>query len=187
MNDYCIEMKISKTTLPEKSILNVSRKGYNYVDSFEGDLNDNDYKFNPVDIGKAFFTSSPKWVEKLMTLRDKVVSIFGLKISGDIADRKRQLDNFKCEPGEQIGPFKVFAKTESEVILGEDDKHLNFRISLFLNQKKEHNIKNLTISTTVDFNNWFGRLYFLIIRPFHKLIVPAMLKAVIIELEKRNE
>jgi hypothetical protein len=82
----------------------------------------------------------------------------------------------------------VFAKTNEEVILGEDDKHLNFRISLFLQQKQNiTNKKDLTISTKVEFNNWFGRLYFFSVRPFHKLIVPTMLKGIIKELEKRNE
>ncbi len=81
----------------------------------------------------------------------------------------------------------MFARTENEVILGEDDKHLNFRVSLFLEQQQNNpQKKDLTISTTVEFNNWFGRLYFIPVRPFHKLIVPTMLKGIIKELEKRN-
>lgn len=81
----------------------------------------------------------------------------------------------------------MFSQTQNEVILGEDDKHLNFRVSLFLErQPNETTNKNLTVSTTVEFNNWLGRLYFLSVRPFHKLIVPAMLKGIIKELEKQN-
>ena len=128
-------MIIVKTTLPNNSILNTSCKKYNYIDSFQGELNDFDNKFNSVDIGKAFFSSGPQWVGKLFTLRNKIVSIFGLKTSGNISNREKQLENFKCEPGEQLGLFKVFAKTENEVILGEADKHLNFRVSLFLELK----------------------------------------------------
>ncbi|HEY4965807.1 MAG TPA: DUF2867 domain-containing protein [Puia sp.] len=180
-------MRIVKTTLPNNSILNTSHKKYDYVDSYQSELNDFDNKFNSVDIGKAFFSSRPKWVGKLFTLRNKIVSIFGLKTSGDISTREKQLENFKCEPGEQLGLFKVFAKTENEVILGEDDKHLNFRVSLFSERKTNETIKkDLIVSTTVEFNNWFGRLYFLPVRPFHKLIVPTILKGIIKELEKRN-
>ena len=180
-------MKILKTTIPHNSILNTSHKEYDYANSFQGVLNDNENKFTSADIGKAFFSSGPKWIGKLFSLRDKIVSILGLKTSGDITNREKQLENFKCEPGEQLGLFKVFAKTENEVILGEDDKHLNFRVSLFLNQQtKETKKKDLIVSTTVEFNNWFGRLYFLPVRPFHKLIVPAMLKGIIRELEKQN-
>ena len=84
--------------------------------------------------------------------------------------------------------LKFFSRTENEVVPGEDDKHLNFRISLFLEQNiEEAEKKKLIISTTIEFNNWFGKIYFLPVRPFHKLIVPTMLKAIIKELEKQNE
>jgi len=180
-------MKIVKTTLPNNSILNTSHKEYGYVDSFQGVLNDVENKITSVDIGKAFFSSGPKWVGKLFNLRNKIVSVFGLKTSGNIVDRQQQLDNFKCEPGEQLGLFKVFKKTDNEVIIGENDKHLNFRVSLFLDKSKtDKSKKDLTISTTVEFNNWFGRLYFLPVRPFHKFIVPTMLKGIIKELEKQR-
>jgi hypothetical protein len=180
-------MRIIKTTLPNNSILNTSHKEYDYVDSFQGVLNDIENKISSVDIGKAFFSSGPKWVGKLFNLRNKIVSVFGLKTSGNVADRQQQLDNFKCEPGEQLGLFKVFNRTDNEVIMGEDDKHLNFRVSLFLDKSKtDKSKKDLIISTTVEFNNWFGRLYFLPVRPFHKFIVPTMLKGIIKELEKKR-
>ncbi len=180
-------MRIIKTTLPNNSILNTSLKEYDYVDSFYGVLNDIENKITSVDLGKAFFSSGPKWVGQLFNLRNKIVSVFGLKTSGNLVDRQQQLNNFKCEPGEQLGLFKVFNKTENEVIIGEDDKHLNFRVSLFLDKSKtDKSKKNITISTTVEFNNWFGRLYFLPVRPFHKFIVPTMLNGIIKELEKQR-
>ena len=76
--------------------------------------------------------------------------------------------------------FQVFDKNENELILGEDDKHLNFRISLFI----DHQSKEIIITTTVIYNNWFGKLYFLPVKPFHRFIVPSMLKAIIKELGK---
>lgn len=181
-------MSIIKTTLPTNSMLNTNHKKYDYVDSFQGILRDPKNEFTSIDIGKAFFSSGPRWLGKLFSFRNKLVSLFGLKTSGDIRDREKQLERFKFEPGERLGLFKVFARTENEVILGEDDKHLNFRVSLFLEkQQSQPNMKRLIISTTVEFNNWFGRLYFLPVQPFHKLIVPTMLKGIIRELENRNE
>ncbi len=180
-------MTIIKATLPKSSILNTDQKKYDYVDSFRGVLNDDKNKFSTVDIGKAFFSSGPKWVGKLFALRNRIVSIFGLKTPDNVGDLQNKLDNFKCEPGEQLGLFKVFDKRENEIVLGEDDKHLNFRVSLFVEQLHGNEQKKaLTITTTVVFNNWFGRLYFLPVRPFHKLIVPTMLKGIIRELEKGN-
>ena len=180
-------MKIIKSKLPDNSILN-NHKKYDYIDSFQGKLIDNENRIKPADVGKAFFTSGPKWISNLFTLRNKIVSVFGLKTAGKVTDMQKQLDNFKCESGERLGLFKVFNRTEDEVVLGEDDKHLNFRISLFLNKSlTDQSKKDLTISTTVEFNNWFGHLYFLPVRPFHKFIVPTMLKGIIRELEKKNE
>tara|TARA_B100000674_G_C37619221_1_gene813493 strand:- start:164 stop:754 length:591 start_codon:yes stop_codon:yes gene_type:complete len=180
-------MKIIKTSLPNNSVLNTSQKNYDFSDSFESVFKDSQNTINITEIGKAFFTSGPKWVDNLFSLRNKIVSVFGLKTPGKVTNRAKQLELFKCNPGEQLGLFKVFSKNENEVILGEDDKHLNFRISIFVNQSKEETKKkHLIISTTVEYNNWFGKLYFLPVRPFHKLIVPTMLKGIIRKLEKEN-
>lgn len=180
-------MKIYKSKLPDKSVLNDTKKTFNYIDSFDGLYIDKDLSITSTDIGKAFFTSGPKWVEKLFSLRNRIVSLFGLKIAGSVAEMKKQLETFNCKPGEQLGLFKVYAKSEYEVVLGEDDKHLNFRVSLFSDkQLTENSFRRLTITTTVEFNNWFGRLYFLPVRLFHKRIVPTMLKGIIIELQNKK-
>ncbi|MFT4031774.1 MAG: DUF2867 domain-containing protein [Siphonobacter sp.] len=173
-------MSISVTQLPEHSILKTIH--YDYVDSFAGDLNDRRQDITSTEIGKSFFKSAPKWVELLFALRNKLVGTFGLKTSENMNDR--QLDHFKCTPGEQLGIFKVYNKTENEVVLGEDDKHLNFRVSLYLDQQAANSEKKtLTISTAVTFNNFLGRLYFLPVKPFHKIIVCKMLQGIIHQLE----
>ncbi|OYX28202.1 MAG: hypothetical protein B7Z06_02255 [Flavobacteriales bacterium 32-35-8] len=177
-------MKISKSTLPNHSILKPDEKTYDYVDSFESVFIDRNSTITSTTIGKSFFMSGPKWVDTLFAFRNKLVGFFGLKTSGIIADRQKMLDSFKGEKGEQMGLFKVLDKTPDEMILGEDDKHLNFRVSLFIDrQSSDPTTKKLIISTTVKFNNWFGRLYFLPVRPFHKLIVPTMLKGIIKHIE----
>jgi hypothetical protein len=178
-------MTINNIELPDKSILKKDEKHFDYIDSYQSEFLDKNNNINPTEIGKAFFSSGPKWVEKLFALRNKIARLFGLKTSGSNTDKQKQLNNFKCEPGEQLGLFKVFNKTNNEVVLGEDDKHLNFRVSLLLDKIiNDIDKKTLTITTTVKFNNWFGRLYFLPVRPFHKLIVPKMLQGIIKELVK---
>jgi hypothetical protein len=134
-----------------------------------------------------FFSSSPKWIGSLFAIRNKIVSKLGLKTADVENNQDELLKNFSCEPGEQLGLFKVFEKTTHEVILGEDDKHLDFRVSLLLEPMIEDaSKKQFTISTTVVFHNWQGRLYFLPVKPFHKFVVPAMLKAIVKELEYTN-
>ncbi len=176
-------MKIEKVNLPKNSIL--AKTDYDYVDSYKSDVKDNQNNIDSLTVGKAFFSSSPKWIESLFNLRDRLVSIFELKTSGAIKNKEELLNNFKGTVGERLGLFKVFSKTDTELILGEDDKHLNFRVSLILD-KIEPSKKSLIISTTVKYNNWFGKLYFLPVKPFHKLIVPTMLKGTIKEIEKET-
>lgn len=179
------KMKVNKTELSKKSILHKDGKHYDHVDSYQGEFVSKKNNVSMTEIGKSFFISGPKWIEKLFATRNMIVGLLGLKTSGNIINRQKQLDDFKCDPGEQLGLFKVFSRTDNEVVLGEDDKHLNFRVSLLLDQLlNEPHKKTLTITTTVEFNNWFGRVYFLPVRPFHKLIVPKMLKGIIKELEK---
>ncbi|MCW3787454.1 DUF2867 domain-containing protein [Plebeiibacterium sediminum] len=177
-------MKIVKATLPNHSVLKTTQTKYDYTDSFKGQLHDADKKITSTDIGKAFFSTGPQWISGLFTLRNKIVALFGLKTSENKKGQE-ELKHFTCEVGDQVGLFKVFNKTENEVVLGEDDKHLDFKVSLYIAQINSET-KCLTISTTVIFHNWFGKLYFLPVRFFHKLIVPTMLKGIINQLEKTN-
>ena len=174
--------------MPVNSILRKGNSKYDYVDSFQGIFIDENNSVTSQQIGRAFFKSAPGWVEKLFIVRNKIVGVFGLKTPDIAANKQQLLDNFNCEPNEQLGLFKVFDRTENEVILGEDDKHLNFRVSLFKTDSTESPMaKSLIISTTVEFKNRLGKLYFVPVRPFHKLIVPAMLKRIIKQIGEERQ
>lgn len=180
-------MKIVKTDLPLTSALNSRGEKFDYSDSYSIRCTDTDNVVSSTYLGKAFFSSAPKWSESLFIFRNKIVALFGLKTAGSVQNREEMLANFKCEAGERLGLFKVFSKTHNEVILGEDDKHLNFRVSiLYSTCTDEACNKDITISTTVTFHNWFGRFYFLPVRPFHRLIAPAMLKGIVKNIERNS-
>ncbi len=153
--------------LPEASLL--KNIPHEYADSYSVAFNAKDATIEQV--GKSFLTSDPAWVDWLFALRNRIVSLFGLKTSG-ARTKEAVLQNFKCEIGERVGLFKIFDKNEHEIILGEDDKHLDFRVSLFLD--RQNNL--LTVSTIVKIHNWLGTLYFLPVKPLHQLIVPTIAK-----------
>ena len=176
-------MRVVKVNLPEKSIL--SNMQFDYFDCYQGRIT-NTENITVVDVCKSFFSTAPNWVEQLFFLRNKIVSVFGLKVPNSIKNKKTVLEEFKGNEGEQLGLFKVQERRENEIILGENDKHLNFKVSILLEKLKANN-KSITISTVVVFNNWFGKLYFFPVKPFHKLIVPIMLKSILKDLEKNNE
>jgi hypothetical protein len=163
-----------RSQLPAESALQKELDQYEYQDAFEDSLNA-EVPITSGQLGILFFTTAPTWVEKLFQLRNKIVSLVGLKTSGT-SDKEKLLSEFRCEPGQRLGLFKVFSKTENEVVLGEDDVHLNFRISLFIATGSNQQV---IITTLVKRNNRFGRLYFAIIKPIHRLIVPAILKAIV--------
>ena len=179
-------MKIIKTELPKGSVLSKEMESYDYADSFQGNLNTSG-SITTAEIGRAFFSSSPQWGKKMFALRNTIVKIFGLKTGAD--HKKMQIpDDFNPEVGEQVGIFRIFDRTSNEIILGEDDQHLDFRVSLLYDQfQDETGVNSLTISTTVKYHNWLGVLYFLPVRPFHRLIVPVMLKKMIRKLETKSE
>lgn len=100
-------------------------------------------------------------------------------------ERNRSLEKFQGNPGEQIGLFKVVDKTNNEIVLGEDDKHLDFRISFFIDEISCNEFK-ITLTALVKFNNKFGRLYFVFVKPFHKLIADEILKRIATKVEDEN-
>jgi hypothetical protein len=170
-------MKVSRCSLPSISAFKSYPKT-DYLDCFETTFNDPKNNVTTVTAGKNFFTSAPKWIENLFELREKIAGLIGLKTGEKKADRQKALDSFECEVGQQLGLFKVHAKSQEEVIIGQDDSHLNFRVSVVVKETAEHQ-KTLTLSTHVVFNNWVGKLYFFPVKPFHKLIVPVMMKGMV--------
>ena len=145
-----MKITVSKCNIPSRSILNIESKIYNYQDSYQGSFLDIDDNIIAIDVAKAFFSSAPVWVDKLFVLRNKIVSVLGLKTPTRVENRQQLLNDFTFEEGAKLGLFTFYNITENEVILGEDDKHLNFRISLYIDQSiNEFRQKTLTISKTV--------------------------------------
>lgn len=74
--------------------------------------------------------------------------------------------------GDRIGIFTLFEKHKDEIIVGDDDKHLNFILSFHKNA-----VANIiTATTVVHVKNWFGKAYMIFVKPMHKIIAPATLK-----------
>ena len=121
-------MKVVEVSFPTASVLYA--KDFDYVDSYRGSYADKKNKISVTDIGKAFFTSAPKWTARLFYLRNKLVSIFGLKIPGKMKSKQKSFDDFKFEPNQSLGLFRVYNKSENEIILGESESFISSRLSL---------------------------------------------------------
>jgi hypothetical protein len=109
---------------------------------------------------------APRWIEMLLALRNFLVAPLGLKTSAP------------DEPGARdiIGIFPVVRQTPHRLVTGFNDKHLDFR--LVVDVASAGDTQRITATTLVLTHNLLGRTYLAIIRPFHRLVVPAMLRQV---------
>ena len=112
-------------------------------------------------------TSSPRWAEPLMWLRNRIASLVGLRTERS----SRRPSTGRLEPGETAGMFRVYARSDDEILLGGDDRHLDFRGSMLITPGGA----SAVLTTVVHFNNRLGYVYFFVVRPFHRLIVTSLL------------
>lgn len=105
----------------------------------------------------------PPWVQMLMTIRDTVVAPFGVKPS----------TVHSASEMEMIGIFPVVSQSADQVVVGFDDRHLDFRAVIDVS----HADGGTTVSamTLVKRKILFGKIYLAAITPFHNLIVSTAL------------
>jgi hypothetical protein len=70
------------------------------------------------------------------------------------------------------GGFPVVSRSTDEVVLGFDDRHLDFRIVAVVDGGF------VTLTTVVRWHNAWGRAYLAAIMPFHRAIAARMLEGV---------
>lgn len=181
-------MITKRKNIPGNSALQEANLIFHYIDSFQSEYIEQITDYDILKVGRLFFSSGPKWADNLMLLRDKIVGIFGLKTSSQINPEQRNIDSFKFELGERLDIFQLYGRTENELIMGEDDKHLNFRFSLLLeSHNKDVKKKRIVLTTVVEYKNLFGRIYFLPVKPCHQMIVKATLKEMIRKIEYSSQ
>lgn len=106
---------------------------------------------------------SPAWVRVLMSLRNRIVAVFGLKAAGAGPDTESA-----------IGGFPVVSERPERVVLGFDDRHLDFRIVVDV-ACEGASASRVSVTTLVDRHNPFGRFYIAAVTPFHRAIVRGAL------------
>lgn len=122
----------------------------------------------------AMVQETPAWVNAMMALRNKVVSLVGLKNLGHLGavDADKPVNAYQV--GDRVGIFSVLYVTDEEVVLGDDDKHLEVQLSIYL--KNEGDVQRVINTTVVHNHNALGRFYMLFVGPAHKVIAPAVLR-----------
>ena len=121
---------------------------------------------------------TPRWVERLMAMRNLVVSMFGLKNLGGLSQIDAEKSESDYGPGDRVGIFTIISRSAYEVLLGDQDKHLNVVVSVHKRVEGEGGATVVTVTTVVHVKNWLGRLYMFPVAPVHRIIVRAMVHAV---------
>jgi Protein of unknown function (DUF2867) len=127
---------------------------------------------DPEVLARFIFAQQPPLVAPLLRLRDTLVAAFGIKTSRQLASAPAG----GRRP--RVGIFRVYETLADEIVLGEDDKHLDFRVSVLRRPATAaaNSPDDLVLSTFVHCHNRLGRAYILLIAPFHRAIVRATLQ-----------
>lgn len=133
-----------------------------WADCFELQVPTSD--FTAIAAARIILDHFPLWVRSLLKLRDAVTGVFGLKSS-----------EYRASDGpEMVGFFPVVSKSDNQVVLGFDDKHLNFRVVIDVRDDGEGR-RLVDATTLVKRNILLGKIYLAVITPFHRLILETML------------
>jgi len=171
-------MKINKyIKQPNNSIILKNWIGdIHYIDSYQFDIL-KPKNLSIDDLAYMILSSdSPKWEKALSHLRDSIVGLFGLKTGMISESQKTHSALTQYKPGDKIVFFPVIDRSESEIVMALNDKHLGFRVSLLMQNVQSSDLYSVYMTTIVQFHNIWGRIYFFPVKPFHKIIVKQSLK-----------
>lgn len=137
--------------------MQINKQNLYYTGSYERTVAVNE----PLTISRVFeqiFTQHPKIVAYLFRFRDMLVKPLGLKPGGSFSDL-------------------IIEQNQDHILLNKEDKYLSFSILLEC-LPLDCNNSLVRISTFVYINNTLGKLYFLLIKPFHKVLCKMALKRI---------
>lgn len=136
-------------------LLRDSIRGHDWCDAYQVRLPDGSPR-DPDHWRRALFgTARPDRRVSLLTVRDRLVRPLGLKSSSRHGGAR----------------FPVVAASADEVVVGLDDRHLDFRASLVV-ESDELGDAHLLVTTAVRRHNLLGRCYFGLVKIPHRVLVP---------------
>lgn len=117
---------------------------------------------DPAEWARRLFHDPPPWVVAALSLRDRVAAILGLRAASPET-------------------FGILAQNEQEVVIGSNDRHLDFRASVRCADGA------VSVITIVQIHNLLGRLYVVPVRLVHAVMVRRMLLRAAARLDPRPD
>jgi hypothetical protein len=165
----CPVTKVTATTVPDDSALKPSLADASFYDAYEAPLST--ATMSPTEIFLRASRGTPRWVDDLMAIRNRIVRLFGLKDVGAMKVATRAPDSYQV--GDRLGIFSIFGKTEHELLLGIDDSHLDVRVSVLKSQR--NGLPHYVVSTVVHVHNLLGHVYMAPVGRIHPFVVRSMM------------
>ena len=161
--------------LPAESSLYARLPEATFHDAFQAELQG--AKLTPVEIAVRFLRATPQWVETLLTIRNRAVSLFGIRDVGALGavSGKRACD---YAVGDKLSFFDILAISETELLLGADDSHLDVRIAVL--KRHADGRPTWALCSWVKTHNALGRLYMIPVGPMHRLIVKTAMRGLVV-------
>jgi hypothetical protein len=165
------DVTVTSVALPVRSRVTRIYAHPNLADAYTIRLPDN-ASTDPEQLARFMFSNQAAWIGKLLQVRDALVAGFGLKTAKGLEESAR------TERDKHISIFRIYERCVDEIILGENDKHLDFRVSVLQEAREEAagGGRYLTVSTVVQCHNLLGRTYILLITPFHEMVVRSSMR-----------
>ena len=163
--------QVTAAEVPSESQLQAWLPGTDFRDAWQAELTGG--RSDPLEVFRSSLQVTPRWVDGLMGLRNRLVAPLGIRSVGlmkrdeDAADRTYGIND-------RLGIFTVLARTERELLLGIDDTHLDVRVSVLTQPDGERG--KYVVSTAVKIHNWLGRLYMIPVGRIHPFVVRAMMR-----------
>jgi hypothetical protein len=152
--------KIKK--LPVETLIMKNMESVDYYDSYMLKKQTTD----SIEIITKNILTLPQWINLALRIRYYlIVKPLGLSTG--------RFDNITENPEENSEPVPIIEKNENEIVMGSDDRHLYYRISVM--KKGIEQESEIYLNTIVRFNNIWGKIYFLPVKLGHKLVVKSLL------------
>ena len=156
---------------PEESTIADWLPGADLADAFAVDLTGEETALGIEALARSTLGHPAPWFRALLSIRDKIVRPFGVRSSRDLRQRAM------ASGAQHIDFFRVLSKScdEDEIVLGEDDRHLDFRASLLIRPRRDGEGAELVATTVVRCHNPVGKAYLFAIAPFHRQVIRSHL------------
>jgi uncharacterized protein DUF2867 len=160
--------------LPAQSCLNAYYTSGDFMDTYSVSMKGREdlLRTDMRVLADHILNADVAWMNTLLRARDRVVKPLGLKTTDDLLLEQSGLPLADRQPGDRVGFFKIYRVDENEILLGEDDWHQDFRLSIFREIGDEPRVY---ASTCCKRHNVFGHVYLALILPIHKKIASTVL------------